>query len=76
MGSTSAVQSALGGLTGAQEWFNTTALAIAHASLPDSRGDLVNAVVQSRLAAQAVKVNAASLHAALDNERTLIDIFA
>jgi hypothetical protein len=74
--STAAVNSALGGLTGAQEWFYSAAVAVAHASLPNSKDDLVDAVVQSKLASQAVKVNAASLHAALQNERTLIDIFA
>ena len=76
MSSTSAVNSALGGLASAQDWFNTTAVAVAHASLPDSHDDLVDAVVQSKLASQAVKVNTASLNAALENERTLIDVFA
>ncbi len=76
MSSTAAVNSALGGLTSAQEWFNGAAVAVAHASLPNPKVDLVDAVVQSKLASQAVKVNATSLHAALENERTLIDIFA
>jgi hypothetical protein len=49
---------------------------VAHAGLPNSRGDLVAAVGQSPLAAHAVDVNVASLQGALDTEHTLIDLFA
>ena len=76
----SAINSALGGLSASQEWFNQTAIAVAHASLPDGDApptdDLVGALVQSKLAQEAVKVNAAMLRTAMDTEQSLIDVFA
>jgi hypothetical protein len=74
--SLSAVNSALGGLGSARDRYSRSAAAVSEAGLPESRGDLVGAVGESHLAAQAVKINAASLHAALDTERALIDLFA
>jgi hypothetical protein len=74
----SAINSALGGLSASQEWFNQTAIAVAHASLPDAPAsdDLVGAVVQSKLAEQAVKINAAALRNVMDTEQSLIDVLA
>ena len=76
----SAIDSALGGLGAAQDWFNQTAIAVAHASLPDGDApptdDLVGAIVQSKLAQEAVNVNAAMLRTAMDTEQSLIDVLA
>jgi hypothetical protein len=72
----SALGSALGGLSAAQDRFAASTDAVTRATLPGSRSDLVAAVGQSQLAAQAVDVDVASLQGALDTEHTLIDLFA
>jgi hypothetical protein len=74
----SAISSALSGLSSAQDWFISTATAVAHANLPDSppSDDLTSAIINNKIAASAVKVDAAVLHTVMDTEQSLIDVFA
>ena len=81
--SISAVSSALTGLSGAQAQFDTAAAAAARVTNFDpgdpataATTDVVGAIVGTTVSSQAVAINIAVLDAALENERSLIDILA
>jgi hypothetical protein len=81
--SISAVSSALTGLSGAQSQFDVAAAAAARVTSVDpsdpaaaATSDVVGAIVGTTVSSQAVAINIAVLDAALENERSLIDILA
>jgi hypothetical protein len=81
--SISAVSSALTGLSGAQTQFDVAAAAAARVTSVDpgdpaaaATSDVVGAIVGTTVSSQAVAINIAVLDAALENERSLIDVLA